>query len=78
MTDQQELFGPVASVPTVWRMLEEISTGGQRAQARITAAVSTARRWAWAQIEARHGGNPPLRIADKTLPGWSVSGWTRP
>ncbi len=28
LTDQKELFGPVASVPTTWRTLNEIATGG--------------------------------------------------
>jgi hypothetical protein len=28
--DQQELFGPAASVPTAWRMLSEIAAGGER------------------------------------------------
>jgi len=69
MTDQQELFGPVASVPTVWRTLDEIAEGGKPAQDRITAAVDTARRWAWTRIEARHGAIPGIRIADKTLEG---------
>src|SRR5215470_19062960 len=56
LTDQQELFGPVASVPTVWRTLEEFSAGGQQTQARVTTAVNRARAWAWDQIEARHQG----------------------
>ena len=30
MTDQDELFGPVASVPTAWRTLAEIAGGGHR------------------------------------------------
>jgi hypothetical protein len=67
LTDQQELFGPVASVPTAWRTLDEIAAGGRRTQARVTGAVNTARRWAWRQIEARHGRIPPVQIADKTL-----------
>jgi len=32
LCDQQELFGPVASVPTMWRTLEEVGAGGQRTQ----------------------------------------------
>jgi hypothetical protein len=28
MGDQRELFGPVASVPTAWRALNEIAGGG--------------------------------------------------
>jgi hypothetical protein len=48
MGDQADLFGPTASVPTVWRTLNEIATGGDRALQRITAAVNAARRTAWA------------------------------
>jgi len=59
VTHQQELFGPVASVPATWRALNEIAAGGPRAQARIIAAVNAARRQAWAGIEARHGPQAP-------------------
>ena len=69
MGDQEELFGPVASVPTAWRALREIAAGGQKAQGRITAAVNAARRQAWAQIGARHGAIPGVRIADRILEG---------
>ena len=69
MCDQRELFGLVASVPTVWRTLAEIARGGARADRRITAAVSMARRYAWAQGVARHGGLPGVRLADKMLDG---------
>ncbi len=69
MTDQAELFGLVASVPTAWRTLDEIAAGGGRAQARITRAVNAARRRAWAAIEARHGALPGVRVADKVLEG---------
>jgi hypothetical protein len=58
MTDQAGLFGLVASVPAAWRTLSEIASGGSRMQARITRAVSAARRQAWAAIVARHGANP--------------------
>jgi DDE family transposase len=67
--DQDELFGLVASVPTAWRTLAEVARGGERALARITAAVNAARRRAWAGIEARHGAIPGIRIADKVLAG---------
>jgi Transposase DDE domain group 1 len=67
--DLQELFGPVASVPTCWRTLDEIAGGGSRPLARITAAVNAARRRAWAGIEARNGGIPGIAVADKTLDG---------
>ena len=67
--DQQQLLGPVASVPTTWRMLNEIAVGGPRAQARITTAVHAARRSAWAGIEARHDAIPGIAIADRVLEG---------
>jgi Transposase DDE domain group 1 len=67
LSDQGELFGLVASVPTTWRMLSEIAAGGPRAAGRITAAVNAARRSAWAQIEARHGSIPGVAIADRVL-----------
>jgi hypothetical protein len=67
--DQEELFGLVASVPTAWRMLDEIARGGERALGKITAAVNTARRRAWAAAAARHGALPGVRVADKTLEG---------
>jgi hypothetical protein len=64
-----EVSGPVASVPTVWRALNEIAAGGPRAQARITRAVNAGRRTAWAGIEARHGALPGIAIADRVLDG---------
>jgi hypothetical protein len=69
MADQRELLGLVASVPTAWRTLAEIARGGQRAQTRVIAAVSTARRHAWAQVTARRGTLPGVRLADRTLEG---------
>jgi DDE family transposase len=69
MGDQRELFGPVASVPTGWRTLEEIATGGPATATRIRAAVHAARRVAWQRIESRHGWLPGVRIADQTLQG---------
>jgi len=69
MGDQRELFGLVASVPTAWRTLAEIARGGARADKRITAAVNMARRHAWAQVTARHGALPGVRLADKMLDG---------
>jgi Transposase DDE domain group 1 len=69
MGDQQELLGLVASVPTAWRTLDEIARGGERGLGKITAAVNAARRQAWAQIVARHGALPGIRIGDKVLDG---------
>ena len=69
MSDQAELFGLVASVPTAWRTLKEIAVAGGRADKRLTAAVNAGRRHAWAQVAARHGALPPVRLADRTLEG---------
>jgi hypothetical protein len=69
MADQGELFGMVASVPTVWRTLKEIAVSRGRADRRISAAVNMARRNAWAQVVARHGALPGVRVADKVLDG---------
>ncbi|MBV9449745.1 MAG: IS1380 family transposase [Streptosporangiaceae bacterium] len=69
MGDQGELFGLVASVPTAWRTLKEIAGAGSRADKRITAAVNVARGFAWAQVIARYGGLPGVRLADKVLDG---------
>jgi Transposase DDE domain group 1 len=69
MGDLRELLGPVASVPTAWRALKETAAGGDRRRRKITAAVSKARRHAWAHGIARHGGLPPVRVADRRLEG---------
>jgi Transposase DDE domain group 1 len=66
--DQGDLFGLVASVPTAWRMLDEIARDG-RALGKIGVAINAARRRAWAQIAARHGALPGVRVADKVLDG---------
>jgi hypothetical protein len=68
MGDQRELSGPVASVPTLWRALAEIG-GGEKAARRVAGAVNQARRVAWARAEARHGGLPGVRVADRLLDG---------
>ena len=70
LTDQKELFGLVASVPTTWRTLDEIAAGGPRAQARITKAVE--RRPAPAPGRRSRPATAPcpgVRIADKVLEG---------
>src|SRR5258707_15531084 len=53
MSDQRELFGLVASVPTAWRTLKEIARGGIPGGRGDTQAVKTARRRAWALAPAR-------------------------
>jgi hypothetical protein len=63
------MFGPVASVQTAWRTLAEIASGGEKTARKVVAAVNAARRPAWAAIEARHGGLPGVRVADRVLAG---------
>ena len=47
LADQAEAFGQVASVPTAYRTLEEVTRGGTRTEKKLTAAVNAARRYAW-------------------------------
>jgi hypothetical protein len=56
LRDQPRVFGPVASVPTMWRSLNEIDEEGT---ARITAARNQVRACVWEWIAARHGRIPP-------------------
>jgi hypothetical protein len=62
--DQGELYGPVASDPTLWRALDEI---GADQRDRIATARAKTRRRVWALIEARHGKIPPSKVADVDL-----------
>jgi hypothetical protein len=64
LRDQGELYGPVASDPTLWRALEEI---GADQRAWIATARAKIRRQVWALIEARHGGIPASQVADVDL-----------
>ena len=63
LRDQHELFGSVASDPTLWRALEEI---GPQQRDRIAAARAKVRRHVWGLIAARHGGIPPSPVATAT------------
>jgi hypothetical protein len=69
LSDQAEAFGQVASVPTAYRTLEEISKGGANTEKKLIAAVNKARRRAWGQGIVRHGKLPGVRVADKALDG---------
>ena len=64
LRDQGELYGPVASDPTLWRALEE--TGAEQ-RGWIAAARAKTRRQVWGLIEARHGQIPPSTVADLDL-----------
>jgi hypothetical protein len=67
LRDQTQLYGPVASDPTLWRALSEIGETQRRVIARARAKT---REQVWALIEKRHGRIPPSRVADTT--------WVRP
>ena len=56
LRDQRRVFGPVASIPTMWRSLNEID---DPALARITVARNQTRERVWELIAARHGGSHP-------------------
>jgi len=64
LRDQGELFGPVASDPTLWRTLDEI---GDTQRSRIARARARTREHVWSLIETRHGRIPPSRVADTHL-----------
>ena len=64
LRNQGELFGPVASDPTLWRALNEI---GPTERDRIAWARATTRAHVWGLIEARHGRIPPSRVAERDL-----------
>ena len=65
LRDQPELFGPVASTPTAWRVLERLAQDPD-GLARLRLARAHARRRAWAA-----GGDPEVELlvidADATL-----------
>ena len=66
LRDQADLFGPVASDPTAWRLLSDMDSA---VLGRLRAARARARELAWAQrIEAR-GGLPAATAAGRPVPG---------
>jgi len=66
LRDQPEVFGQVASDPTVWRVLAGIDDA---ALGRLQAARAAAREMAWAQLCETGGGLPASRAAGVVVPG---------
>ncbi|GAA2042775.1 IS1380-like element ISMsm3 family transposase [Catenulispora yoronensis] len=66
LRDQGELFGPVASPATAWRVLDSID---EQALARLRAARATAREVAWAQHADTRGDFPAAKAAGRQIPG---------
>jgi Transposase DDE domain group 1 len=64
LRDQGELFGPVASDPTLWRTLDGIDASRRD---RVAAARAKVRRHVWELIAARHGQIPPAPVAGADL-----------
>jgi len=61
-----ELFGPVASDATVWRVLDGLDEAGL---VRLRGARAAARELAWAQRADTRGGLPASRAGGWTVPG---------
>ncbi|HEX5995307.1 MAG TPA: IS1380 family transposase [Jiangellales bacterium] len=66
LRDQRNLFGPVASDATAWRVL---STLDKRMLARIRSATAAAREQAWARVVDVHGQLPASVAAGQPVPG---------
>ena len=66
LRDQRDVFGPVASTPTAWRVLAGIDTNNLNA---LRAARAAAREIAWLQTAETTHGIPPARAGGRQLPG---------
>lgn len=66
LRDQAEVFGPVASTPTAWRLLAD--TDG-RTLSSLRSARAQAREVAWLQAAEQGEGIPAVRAAGRILPG---------
>lgn len=61
---QASVLGPVASSPTVWRTLDEVTPGRLK---KIQAARARVRRHVWTQITDSHGGIPASKVTGTDL-----------
>lgn len=66
LRDQGEVFGPVASTPTAWRLLADTD---EAALASLRAASASAREVAWMQAAETGGGIPAVRAGGRDVPG---------
>jgi DDE family transposase len=66
LRDQAQLFGPVASDPTAWRLLSNLD---DEMLGRLRSARAQAREVAWAQRIETHGGLPDTTAAGLPVPG---------
>ena len=65
LRNQRDVFGPVASTPTAWRVLAGIDTA---ALSTVRAARTQAREVAWLQAAETRDGIPPARAGGRQLP----------
>lgn len=65
LRDQGEVFGPVASTPTAWRLLADTD---EAALASLRAARASAREVAWMQAAETGEGIPAARAGGRELP----------
>jgi hypothetical protein len=66
LRDQGEVFGPVASTPTAWRLLADIDAS---ALAALRTARAAAREVAWLQAAETRAGIPASRAGGRDLAG---------
>ena len=66
LRDQAELFGPVASAPTAWRVLKAMD---HAAITRLRGARAAARELAWAQHAEAREALPQATAAGRAIPG---------
>jgi hypothetical protein len=64
LRDQSELYGPIASDPTLWRALDEI---GETQRTKCAKARARTRAYVWSLIAQRHGAIPASRVGDRGL-----------
>ncbi|MEV7629214.1 IS1380 family transposase, partial [Actinoplanes sp. NPDC089786] len=67
LRQQPGLFGPVASDPTAWRVLDSID---EPALQRLRAARAAARELAWAQLLETRRSLPATTVLGQALPGF--------
>lgn len=66
LRDQRDVFGPVASTPTAWRVLAGIDTAALNA---LRAARARAREVAWLQADETGHATPASQAGGRELPG---------
>ncbi|MFE5026234.1 transposase [Streptomyces sp. NPDC056656] len=66
LRDQGEVFGPIASTPTAWRLLAAVD---ERVLDRLRSARAQAREVAWLQASETRCGIPAAKAGGREVPG---------